>query len=186
MPVRPESQPRIFVEVVNNWDVPGLRTCDTNTTEWISSTVRPHQASHRRPKGLCFANPMLIKLRSASSAARSFIQDYLPKPPMRAKVTLLITHVVWGLWHPYQNAVGTLTTAHWSKRQSSIGKRKVVSIWLWRAKPMQGDFEWSDCLAWAPLPSSYMTVFVQIVVSIYSDHHKGAGEVTVSALAFHS
>lgn len=101
MPVRPESQPRIFVEVVNNWDVPGLRTCDTNTTEWISSTVRPHQASHRRPKGLCFANPMLIKLRSASSAARSFIQDYLPKPPMRAKVTLLITHVVWGLWHQW-------------------------------------------------------------------------------------
>lgn len=67
MPVRPESQHRIFVEVVNNWDVPGLRTRDTNTTEWISSTVRPHQASHRRPKGLCFANPML-KLRSASSA----------------------------------------------------------------------------------------------------------------------
>lgn len=125
MAVRPESQHRIFVEVVNNWDVPGLGTCDTNTTEWISSTVRPHQASHRRPKGLCFANPML-KLRSASSAARSFIQDYLPKPPMRAKVTLLITHVVWGLWHPYQNAVGTLTTANWSKRQSSTEKRKVV------------------------------------------------------------
>lgn len=124
MAVRPESQHRIFVEVVNNWDVSGLGTCDTNTTEWISSTVRPHQASHRRPKGLCFANPML-KLRSASSAARSFIQDYLPKPPMRAKVTLLITHVVWGLWHPYQNAVGTLsdysklvqkTVQHWKKK----------------------------------------------------------------------
>lgn len=47
----------------------------------LSVHTKPHIGD---PKAYALANPML-KLRSASPAARSFIQDYLPKPPMRAK-----------------------------------------------------------------------------------------------------
>lgn len=77
----------------------------------------------------------------------------LPEPPMKAKVTLLVTRVVWGLWHPYQNARKTLWLQQTRPKYSPAFK-----IWYPHHYEKQNKYqktEWSECLSCAPLHSSH-------------------------------
>lgn len=90
---------------------------------------------------------------------------------MKARV-ILITHVVLGLWHFYQNAAGTFVTAvKWSKIWHSISS--VVSISLWRVRQMPIGPEWAESLYCAHF--SYNSG--QIILSIYWGQQEGVGEV---------
>lgn len=153
----------------------------------LSVHTKPHVGSTEHPHlGLRSASPM-VKLRSASSAARSFRATSPAKTTNEGKGHFISHPRGVGFVASLSKCnVGTLQKTGPKYCPALKKKKKIVSISLWRAKQMPKDFERSECLTWAPLPSSHGTAFAQIVVNIYSDHHKGAGEVRVRALSSHT